>query len=66
MLERTMVVGAGVAGLQCARALQRAGREVFLVERAQEVGGRCATRSFEGQPVDFGPMFLHGSDPGFL
>ena len=66
MHERTIVVGAGVAGLACAGELQRAGREVLVLERSHGVGGRCASRSFEGQPVDFGPIFLHGSDPGFL
>jgi hypothetical protein len=30
------------------------------------VGGRCATRRVEDQPVDHGVIFLHGSDPGFL
>ena len=66
MPEGTIIVGAGVAGLACGRALQRAGRKVVLLERAREVGGRCATRSCEGQPVDLGPMFFHGQDPSFL
>ncbi|WP_306602278.1 NAD(P)/FAD-dependent oxidoreductase [Geothrix sp. 21YS21S-2] len=62
----TIVVGAGVAGLSCAGALKRAGREVLVLERAHGVGGRCATRRFDGQPVDFGPLFAHGHHPGFL
>jgi predicted NAD/FAD-dependent oxidoreductase len=62
----TIVVGAGVAGLECARRLQRAGRKVVVLEKAPRVGGRCATRRFEGQPVDVGPMFFHGQDPAFL
>ena len=62
----TIVVGAGVAGLRCAGQLHRAGREVLVLERAHDIGGRCATRRFEGQPVDFGPMFIHGQHPGFL
>lgn len=61
-----LVVGAGVSGLACARALADAGRPVEVLERARGVGGRCATRRVEGQPVDFGVAFLHGSDPGFL
>jgi predicted NAD/FAD-dependent oxidoreductase len=60
-----LVVGAGVAGLTCARELARAGHSVRVIEKARGVGGRCATRRVEGQPVDFGPVFLHGSDPGF-
>lgn len=62
----TLVVGAGVAGLRCAAGLQRAGRHVLVLERARGVGGRCATRRFGGQPVDFGPIFLHGQRPAFL
>jgi predicted NAD/FAD-dependent oxidoreductase len=66
MPQDTIVVGAGVAGLACARALDRAGRGVLVLDRARRVGGRCATRRFEGQPADVGPMFFHGRDPGFL
>jgi predicted NAD/FAD-dependent oxidoreductase len=61
-----VVVGAGVSGLACAQVLHAAGRKVLVLERARGVGGRCATRRVEGQPVDFGVAFLHGSDPAFL
>jgi len=61
-----VVVGAGVSGLACARELARAGRRVQVLDRARGVGGRCATRRVEGQPVDFGVAFLHGRDPEFL
>ncbi|MDP1824454.1 MAG: FAD-dependent oxidoreductase [Archangium sp.] len=61
-----IVIGAGVAGLECARTLAAGGRRVLVVDRARGVGGRCATRRFEQQPVDFGPLFLHGSDAAFL
>lgn len=61
-----VVVGAGVAGLACARALAAAGRGVLVLDRARGVGGRCATRLLEGQPFDHGAAFLHGRDPAFL
>src|SRR5512139_3416646 len=61
-----VVVGAGISGLACARELASAGRPVVVLERARGVGGRCATRRVEGQPVDFGVAFLHGRDPEFL
>jgi len=60
-----LVVGAGVAGLSCARALTDAGRAVAVVDRARGVGGRCATRRVEGQAVDTGVAVLHGRDPAF-
>jgi predicted NAD/FAD-dependent oxidoreductase len=59
-------VGAGVSGLSCARELADAGRRARVLERARGVGGRCATRRLEGQPVDIGVAFLHGRDPAFL
>ncbi len=65
-MHDVIVIGAGVAGLACARGLSEAGRQVLVVERSRGVGGRCATRRFDGQPVDLGPMFLHGDDPAFL
>jgi renalase len=66
LVEDVAVVGAGVAGLSCARLLREAGRAVLVLDKARGVGGRCATRRVEDQPVDHGVVFLHGSDPAFL
>ncbi len=64
-MSDVIVVGAGIAGLQCARQLRAAGRSVTVLDRAAGVGGRCATRLVDDQPVDFGVFFLHGQDPRF-
>jgi hypothetical protein len=64
--EAVVIVGAGVAGLSCARELAAAGREVLVVDRARGVGGRCATHRLEGMAFDVGASFLHGRDPDFL
>jgi renalase len=61
-----VVVGAGVSGLACARALAAGGRAPRVLDRARGVGGRCATHRMEGQPVDIGVFVLHGRDPAFL
>ena len=61
-----VVVGAGLSGLSCARALAAAGRSVLVLDRARGVGGRCATHRLEGMPFDIGLAFLHGRDPEFL
>ena len=66
MHQNHLVIGAGVAGLTCARALSRAGHEVLVIDKARGVGGRCATTHVEGQAIDFGPVFLHGSDEAFI
>jgi predicted NAD/FAD-dependent oxidoreductase len=58
-------VGAGIAGLTLARALQQAGLAPLLLERSRGVGGRCATRRIEGQPVDHGVAYLHGRTAAF-
>lgn len=60
-----VVIGAGVAGLSCARELVRSGVSCVVLERARGVGGRCATRRVEGQPVDHGALFLHARSREF-
>jgi phytoene dehydrogenase-like protein len=47
-----IIVGAGLAGLACARTLVQAGRRVLLVESADRVGGRVATDSVATDSVD--------------
>lgn len=61
-----MVVGAGVAGLTFARELRSHGVRPLVLERARGVGGRCATRRVDGQPVDHGVAYLHGRTRRFL
>ncbi len=66
MTSDVLIVGAGVAGLSCAKVLASAGKKVRVIERSRGVGGRCATRRIDGQPVDHGLVFLHGKSPEFL
>ena len=66
MFPDVLIVGAGVAGLSCAKVLARSGKTVRVIERSRGVGGRCATRRIDGQPVDHGLVFLHGKSPDFL
>ena len=34
------IIGAGMAGISCARALREAGREVVLFDKGRAAGGR--------------------------
>ncbi|MBL9103030.1 MAG: FAD-dependent oxidoreductase [Myxococcales bacterium] len=60
------IVGAGIAGLVCARELLAAGLRVLVLEKSRGVGGRCATRRMMGQPVDFGLAYYHSDDDDLL
>jgi oxygen-dependent protoporphyrinogen oxidase len=55
---RVAVVGAGIAGLTCARELGRAGLDVEVFEREPTVGGRMNTRTRDGLAFDVGANFL--------
>ncbi|HEY9648868.1 MAG TPA: FAD-dependent oxidoreductase [Chroococcidiopsis sp.] len=52
------VIGAGMAGLVCARQLQQAGHRVVVVEKSRGLGGRVATRRLEGSRADHGLRYL--------
>ena len=43
----TVVIGAGVIGLACARALAHAGREVVILERHTHIGEEISSRNSE-------------------
>ncbi len=58
-----LVIGAGLAGLQCARMLTRAGREVRVVEAADEIGGRVRTEVVDGFRCDVGFQLLNPAYP---
>lgn len=59
------VIGAGIAGLSCARALTDQGHQVQVFEKSRGVGGRMSTRSFEGWACDHGAQYFTARDPAF-
>ncbi len=58
-----IVVGAGVAGLACARALVEAGLTTEVLEAADRVGGRIQTDEIDGFLIDRGFQVLPTSYP---
>ncbi|AJD52536.1 MULTISPECIES: NAD(P)/FAD-dependent oxidoreductase [Thalassospira] len=44
---QTVIIGAGVVGLACARALAKAGREVLIIERHDAIGTETSARNSE-------------------
>ena len=62
---RVAVVGAGLAGLQVARRLQAAGREVRLFEKARGASGRLSTRRSDQGDFDHGAQYFTARSPAF-
>ena len=53
-LNEVVIVGAGVAGLSCARVLHDQGIPFTIVERSDRVGGRIRTDRLNGYQLDHG------------
>ena len=60
-----LIVGAGIAGLVAARTLQNRGLRVLVLDKGRGVGGRLATRNFEGGRFDYGAQFFTVRNPAF-
>ena len=63
-----IVVGAGAAGLSCARLLDEKGLRVLVLEARDRIGGRIHTirNQLVEAPVELGAEFLHGLSPVVL
>lgn len=60
-----LIVGAGLAGLVAAAELQKAGRQVVVLDKGRGVGGRLATRRLGTATFDHGAQFITVRDPRF-
>jgi predicted NAD/FAD-dependent oxidoreductase len=65
VVEPIVVVGAGLAGVTCARTLAASGLPVVVLERSRKPGGRMASRQVEGRRVDLGASYFTVSDDRF-
>ena len=58
MIKKVAVIGAGIAGLACARILRRAGCYVEVFEQDRIIGGRMATTRLGLVPFDHGAQYI--------
>lgn len=65
-LPTIAIIGAGISGLACARALHEAGFPLALFEKSRGPGGRMSSRRLgEEAVVDLGAQFFSVRDPDF-
>ncbi|MDD2808079.1 FAD-dependent oxidoreductase [Rhodoferax sp.] len=60
------IIGAGMAGISCARALVQAGQRVTLFEKSRGLGGRMATRDSAFGSFDHGAQYFTARDKRFV
>ena len=59
------IIGAGMAGLSCARALSDAGHSPIVFDKSRGLGGRLATRRADDLRFDHGAQFVTARTNGF-
>ncbi len=64
-LRRAAIVGAGLAGLTCARTLLEHGTEVVVIDKGRSPGGRLATRRIPPLSFDLGAQYFTVRDDLF-
>lgn len=64
-MSRIAIIGAGLSGLTCARALVAAGHRVQIFDKGRGPGGRLAGRRHEYGAIDHGAQYFTVRDPGF-
>ncbi len=65
MTQKVAVIGAGLAGLTCARALRRAGFFVEVFEQDRIIGGRMGTARLGLETFDHGAQYVTGRTTEF-
>lgn len=65
-MKKVAVIGAGIAGLSCARALQSFGIGVSVFEKSRGPSGRMSTRRTPDWSADHGAQYFTARDPRFI
>lgn len=55
---KTIIIGAGIAGLTAAYKLHKQGEEFLLIDPADRVGGNWSSRTYKDSIYEFGPNTL--------
>jgi predicted NAD/FAD-dependent oxidoreductase len=63
--QRVAVIGAGLAGIAAAREFVRKGMTVTVFEKSRGMGGRCASKRWEGHVIDHGAQYFTIRDERF-
>lgn len=65
-MPRIAIIGAGMAGITCAQALQKLGCSAVVMEKSRGIGGRVATRrTTEGDYFDHGAQYITARQTNF-
>lgn len=68
-MDQTIIIGSGMAGIACARALADAGCPVRVLDKGRGIGGRMATRRVAlphgDVTFDHGAQYMRPRDPAF-
>jgi predicted NAD/FAD-dependent oxidoreductase len=59
------VIGAGLAGVSAAGVIADAGYRIVIFEKSRGLGGRCATKRWEGHTIDHGAQYFTMRDADF-
>jgi hypothetical protein len=60
-----IIIGAGIAGLACARRLADAGMASVVLDKGRGIGGRVATRRAGDMQFDHGAQYVNAHGAGF-
>lgn len=55
---KTIIIGAGIAGLSAAKVLVEKGHDVTILDKGRGVGGRMSTRTIENAKADHGAQYF--------
>jgi predicted NAD/FAD-dependent oxidoreductase len=65
-IKKVAIIGAGIAGLSCAKELQSNGILVDLFEKSRGPSGRMSTRRTQDGSVDHGAQYFTARDARFI